>query len=449
MAPTQRRFIRQIAQLFECELFDRPQHEEAPVLAVPQEVLVDQRLEDIELCGTDGFRRLELEAPGEHGQPRKQGLLTGGEELVAPLDGPAQRSLPLRCVVRAGRQQVQAPTEALEDLVRCEDLHARGSKLERQRKALEALGNLTHCRIGLEVRLQLPCALSEECRCVVERKRRHGELLFGSDIEAASARGEDARIEPEDDVRGVREELLEVVEHKQSSLARQELEQVVRTADHPRDRRLDQVRIAYRGERDEPHTVAVLLDALRSCLQRQPSLARAARAGERDDAMHVEQREHLRKLSFASDERCRLHRKVRLVDTPQRRELVVVELVEPFRGCKVLEPVRAEVTQAICAGEIARCLRDENLAAVTGSGDARSAMHVDPDVAFLGHHRLARVQSHAHSDRSVSERFARRLGRSQRVGRLRKRYEEGVSLCAYLDATMASELLAQHAMVLG
>jgi hypothetical protein len=60
--------------------------------------------------------------------------------------------------------------------------------------------------------------------------------------------------------------------------------------------------------------------------------------------MRVEQREHLGKLSLASDERRRLHRKVRLVDALQRRELVVVELVQPFRGRKVLEPVQAEVT---------------------------------------------------------------------------------------------------------
>src|SRR4029450_12877192 len=162
VAPTQRRLIREIAQLFESELSDRPQHEEAPVLAVAQEVLVDQRLQNVELCGADGFRRLELEAPGEHSQPCKQGLLTAGEEPVAPLDGPAQRALPLRCVVCAGRQQVQAATEALEDLVRCEALDARCGKLERERKALEALCYLTHRRIGLEVRLQLPCALREE-----------------------------------------------------------------------------------------------------------------------------------------------------------------------------------------------------------------------------------------------------------------------------------------------
>jgi hypothetical protein len=78
-------------------------------------------------------------------------------------------------------------------------------------------------------------------------------------------------------------------------------------------------------------------------------------------------------VPYAAREICRSA----LVDTFQRRELTVVELVQPFGSCQVLEPVHAEVTQAIRTGEIARCLRGENLAAVAGSGDARSAVHVD------------------------------------------------------------------------
>jgi hypothetical protein len=123
-----------------------------------------------------------------------------------------------------------------------------------------------------------------------------------------------------------------------------------------RDRRFDQVGVALRGERDEPHAVAVLLDALRSRLQRKPSLARAAGAGERDDPVLVEQCEHLAELAFAPDERRRLHRQVRLVHASQGRELVVVELIEPLGGSKILEPVHAEVAQAIGAGEITCCL---------------------------------------------------------------------------------------------
>ena len=110
--------------------------------------------------------------------------------------------------------------------------------------------------------------------------------------------------------------------------------------------------------------------------------------------------------------------------------------------------MQAEVTQPICAGEIARCLRDENLAAVTGGGDARSAMHIEPDVSLLGDQRLPGVQSDAHSDRSAGERLACRRRRRQRIGGPRKRDEERVALCIDLDAAEAMELLAQGATVI-
>src|SRR5262249_35156853 len=41
VATTKRRRIREIAQLLQRELLDRPEHKEAPVLAVPQQALVD------------------------------------------------------------------------------------------------------------------------------------------------------------------------------------------------------------------------------------------------------------------------------------------------------------------------------------------------------------------------------------------------------------------------
>jgi len=79
---TQRGRIGEIALLLQRERLDRPEHEEAPVFAVPQQALVDERLQDVELGGTDRFRRLELEAPREHGQPHEQQLLADGEEAT-------------------------------------------------------------------------------------------------------------------------------------------------------------------------------------------------------------------------------------------------------------------------------------------------------------------------------------------------------------------------------
>ena len=86
---------------------------------------------------------------------------------------------------------------------------------------------------------------------------------------------------------------------------------------------------------------------------------------------------------------------------------------------------------------------------MTGSGNPRSAMHVDPHVVLIGHSRFARMQAHAHSDWPVAQRIARRRCRRQRVGRLRERHEERVSLCLHLDTAVARELFAQRVMVTG
>jgi hypothetical protein len=116
---------------------------------------------------------------------------------------------------------------------------------------------------------------------------------------------------------------------------------------------------------------------------------------------------------------------------------------------QVLQPVHDEVASRPAAGEIAGCLRKENPTAVTGRSDARSAIHVDPHDPFVGHRRLARVQSNAHADRSIGERFTNCCGSRQRVRSPRERDEECASLRVYLDAAMERELLAQRPSVIG
>jgi transposase InsO family protein len=116
--------------------------------------------------------------------------------------------------------------------------------------------------------------LREEPRGVVDRQRRHRKLLLGPDVEAASASGEDARVQPGDDGRGRREQLLEVVEHEQGSFAAQELVEVVRAADHLRDRRLDQSRVTQGGERDEPHLAPAATHQRQGRSTRQDAAAR-------------------------------------------------------------------------------------------------------------------------------------------------------------------------------
>ena len=112
-----------------------------------------------------------------------------------------------------------------------------------------------------------------------------------------------------------------------------------------RDRREHESRIGERGEPDEPDTVQVVLDELGRRLQAETCLAAPTRSGEGEepDVLASEQSHHLGELTVAPEERRRLHRKVRLIERPQRRELGVPELVEVFGCLEVLQAVIPEV----------------------------------------------------------------------------------------------------------
>src|SRR5262249_61110823 len=87
----------------------------------------------------------------------------------------------------------------------------------------EPLGDRRPRRIWLEARIDLPRALGEERRGIVERQHRHGELLLRRNVESDSARGEDVCIKLRDGFCRNREEVLEVVEDEQRALAGQVL----------------------------------------------------------------------------------------------------------------------------------------------------------------------------------------------------------------------------------
>ena len=86
---------------------------------------------------------------------------------------------------------------------------------------------------------------------------------------------------------------------------------------------------------------------------------------------------------------------------------------------------------------------------MAGGGNAGGAVHIDADVTFRGHERLARVQTHSHPDGAFRQRVRSFCRRSERIGGSRERYEEGVPLGVHLDATVASECLANDAALLG
>jgi hypothetical protein len=106
--------------------------------------------------------------------------------------------------------------------------------------------------------------------------------------------------------------------------------------------------------------------------------------------MRVEWREHVGKLLLTSDDRRGLDGQVRLVEGIERREVLVAELIEPLGRREVVEPVEAQVAQAVRTDQVARRLRDQDLAAVTCGGDTRCAMDIDSDITLVGPRGLAR-----------------------------------------------------------
>src|SRR5207247_7074200 len=100
-----------------------------------------------------------------------------------------------------------AVREAVEDLRRCQDLDARCGELDRKRKTVEPFRDLTDDRVRFEAGRELPRALSEERRGVVELKRRNGILLLRRDVQPATTRREDACGETRDDLRDAGQEV--------------------------------------------------------------------------------------------------------------------------------------------------------------------------------------------------------------------------------------------------
>jgi hypothetical protein len=77
-----------------------------------------------------------------------------------------------------------------------------------------------------------------------------------------------------------------------------------------------------------------------------------------------------------------------------------------FAPREIFQPVLAEIDDAnvvrqVVLDELARCVRQQNLTAVRGGADARTAVDTHADVALAADQRLAGVQSHADAERGV------------------------------------------------
>ena len=102
-------------------LADRLEHPEA-LVGVPEEALVDERLQRVEIGLRDLLGRLERAPTREDCEPREDALLLGRQELVAPFDRRAKGALALGQVPGTAGQKRQALLEAAEDLARAKAL---------------------------------------------------------------------------------------------------------------------------------------------------------------------------------------------------------------------------------------------------------------------------------------------------------------------------------------
>jgi hypothetical protein len=335
--------------------------------------------------------------------------------------------------------------ETLEQLNGRERLDPGGSELEGQRQVVERTTDLGHGLVLVEVGSGRSRPRVEEGDAVVRREGRDGVLVLRREMEGLAARHE--QVEHRALGEQIREagrsgdHVLEVVEedehspptdmHRQRFLGAQGLS---RSGD-------DELWVTKRRQRHPPDPARIAVRSRGRRLESQPGLSRSAGSREREQPNLVggDEVDHLAELAIPAQEPGRGHRQVRLEERRQRREHSRAELVDPLRRREVLEPVLAQVTQALAGGKHSRGGGGEHLAAVPGRCNSRRAVDVLADVTLVGDDRSPRVEAHADADRPVREPGLCLRGGPERARRRWKRVEERVALCVDLDAPGARE----------
>jgi len=137
------------------------------------------------------------------------------------------------------------------------------------------------------------------------------------------------------------------------------------------------------------------------------------------------------------------------------RQAVRDELVDVLRLGQPSEQVRAEIARRHVGDESSGGVGEENLAAVPGPRDTRSAMDVDARIPLLVDHRRAAVESHANTDLAALRpvlRDERLLGFGRCGDRgtgVHEYREELVAVDVDLQPAVARDGLAQEPPLLG
>ena len=208
-------------------------------------------------------------------------------------------------------------------------------------------------------------------------------------------------------------------------------------------------RVAHRSEIDEEHAVGMTVEPFPGDLEREPGLARAAGAGQREQAGAVQQVIDLHDLGRSADEGRSQRGQVRSprIQRTQCREVGVEpvdrQIVQMLRAIEVLEPVDAQVAERHALRERVRQERprrfgDHDLTAVTRGSDACCMIDVDPDVIVATQDPVAAVHAHPDADLAAvgpgvgRQSSLRRHRCSDRSTRGREDREERVTLRADL-----------------
>ena len=266
----------------------------------PEQALVGERLEagdeiDAEIAVGIGDRGCHVGRPaaGEDRKPGEEPAFLDGQQLVAPVEGAAQRALAFGRVAWPG-PQVEAAAEPVEDRGGAEQADPGRRELDRQGEAIQASADLRDGSQRLtgrgEVRPLRSRAVDEQRDGPLAVQRRDRVPAFAGDPQqlAAGHQRPQAGSRPDQsrhDLGGRGEQLLEVVQDEEDGplpevgaqgLARRP---VGRFADveGDRDGRLQEVRIPKRGEVDEPDAMREQVASTSCDGEGEPGLAAAAR----------------------------------------------------------------------------------------------------------------------------------------------------------------------------
>ncbi len=212
---------------FDGVLANRLEHPVAPIVRSPDETAVAEPRQRFALPADD-LDGVGREAARERAEAREQRLLDRAQQVVAPADRRAQRSLPLRDVAGTSRADLEAAVERGEQLVGRQLSGSSGDELDRQRQAVEALADLRG-EAGIRLAVGSPCTNDVQLLGLLRGERRHGSLVLAVHAQRRSARREHPharrRLEDLGDKGRGLEHLLEVVEQEQQLAGVQLVEQ--------------------------------------------------------------------------------------------------------------------------------------------------------------------------------------------------------------------------------